>query len=71
MTIDWHGFISVDPEVHHGEPCINGTRIAVSTIMGSIADGMSVDEILEAYPQLKKESVQAVLKMSQEKGRSK
>ena len=31
MRIDWHKFISVDPEVHHGEPCIKGTRVPVSS----------------------------------------
>ncbi|HEX9838912.1 MAG TPA: DUF433 domain-containing protein [Anaerolineales bacterium] len=61
MRIDWHQFISFDPEIHHGEPCIKGTRIPVSTIVGSVADGMSFDEIIDAYPQLKKESVQAAL----------
>ncbi len=61
MRIDWHKFISVDPEIHHGEPCIKGTRIPVSMIVGSIADGMSSDEIVDSYPQLKKESVQAAL----------
>ena len=61
MRIDWHKHISVDPEIHHGEPCIKGTRIPVSIIVGSVADGMSFDEIIDAYPQLKKESVQAAL----------
>jgi len=61
MRIDWHKFISVDPEVHHGEPCIKGTRVSVSMIVGSVADGMSVDEIVDAYPQLKEESVRAAL----------
>ncbi len=61
MRIDWHKHISVDPEIHHGEPCINGTRIPVSMIVGSFADGMSFDEIIDAYPQLKRESVQAAL----------
>ena len=61
MRIDWHKFISVDPEVHHGEPCIKGTRVPVSMIVGSIADGMSFDEFIGEYPQLKKESVQAAL----------
>jgi len=61
MRIDWRTFISVDPEIHHGEPCIKGTRIPVSMIVGSAADGMSFDEIIDAYPQLKKESVQAAL----------
>ena len=61
MRIDWHRYISVDPEVHHGEPCITGTRVPVSMIVGSIADGMSFDEIIDEYPQLKKESIQAAL----------
>jgi uncharacterized protein (DUF433 family) len=61
MRIDWQKHITVDPEVHHGEPFIIGTRLPVSMIVGSIADGMSFDEILDAYPQLKKESVQAAL----------
>ncbi len=70
MRIDWHKFISVDPEVHHGEPCIKGTRIPVSMIVGSIADGMSFDEIVDAYPQLTNDLVRAALAMVQQKGRS-
>lgn len=61
MRIDWHEFISVDPDIHHGEPCIKGTRIPVSMIVGSVADGMSFDEIIDSYPQLKKDSVKAAL----------
>jgi len=61
MRIDWHKHIEVDLEVHHGEPCIKGTRVPVSMIVGSVADGMAFDEILNAYPQLKKESIQAAL----------
>lgn len=61
MRIDWHKFIMVDPEIHHGEPCITGTRIPVSIIVGSVADGMTVDEILAEYPQLKEESINAAL----------
>lgn len=71
MRIDWHNFISVDPEIHHGEPYIQGTRIPVSMIVGSVADGMSFDKIIDAYPQLKKESVQAALALQQENGRMK
>lgn len=61
MRINWQNYISVDPEIHHGEPCMTGTRIPVAMIVGSIADGMSFDEIIDAYPQLKKESIQAAL----------
>lgn len=61
MRINWREHISVDPEIHHGEPCIKGTRIPVSMIVGSVADGMSFNAILDAYPQLKQESIQAAL----------
>ena len=61
MRIDWHKHIAVDSDIHHGEPCISGTRIPVSMIVGSVADGMTFDEILDAYPQLKRESIQAAL----------
>ncbi len=59
--INWQSFISINPEIHHGEPCIKGTRISVAIIIGSIADGMSMDDIIKEYPQIKRESIQAAL----------
>lgn len=59
--INWQNYISIDPEIHHGEPCIKGTRIPVSIIIGSIADGMTIDEVLKEYPQISREEIQAVL----------
>jgi uncharacterized protein (DUF433 family) len=61
MRIDWHKHIAVDSDIHHGESCIKGTRVPISMIVGSVADGMTFDEILDAHPQLKKESIQAAL----------
>lgn len=61
MHIDWHNHISVDPEIHHDAPCIKGTRIPVSVIVRSVADGMTHDEIIDAYPQLTQESIKAAL----------
>jgi uncharacterized protein (DUF433 family) len=58
---NWRSRISVDPAVHHGEPCIAGTRVSVSVIVGSIADGDSVSTILKSYPQLSAEDVAAAL----------
>ncbi|MBI3610582.1 MAG: DUF433 domain-containing protein [Nitrospirae bacterium] len=59
--IDWKDRVVIDTEIHHGDPCIKGTRIPVSVIVGSIADGMSVSEVLEAYPQLTPEDIRAAL----------
>ncbi len=58
---DWKDRVVVDPEVHHGDPCIKGTRIPVTTIVGSIADGLSLEEVRAAYPQLSVEDVRAAL----------
>ncbi len=59
--INWKEYIVIDPDLHHGDPCIKGTRIPVTTIVGSLADGMTPDEIIDAYPQLTVVEVQAAL----------
>ena len=58
---DWRRRIKVDPAIHHGDPCITGTRIPVSVIVGSVAEGDTCEEILSSYPQLRREDVQAAL----------
>jgi uncharacterized protein (DUF433 family) len=59
--IQWQEHITVDPDIHHGDPCIKGTRIPVATIIGSLADGMTPEEIKETYPQLTLLNIQAAL----------
>jgi len=61
QRVHWQAHIMIAPDLHHGEACIRGTRIPVSTILGSLADGSSFDEIKQAYPQLKTEDIQATL----------
>jgi uncharacterized protein (DUF433 family) len=58
---DWRGRITVDADIHHGDPCIAGTRIPVSMIVGSLADGMAEEDILRSYPQLDARDVRAAL----------
>jgi uncharacterized protein (DUF433 family) len=59
--ISWRDRIVIDPEIHHGEPCIRGTRVPVAIVIGSFADGMTVDEIINQYPQLSPEDIRAAL----------
>jgi uncharacterized protein (DUF433 family) len=59
--VQWQERIVIAPDLHHGDPCIKGTRIPVATILGSLADGMTQEEIQEAYPQLTGEDVRAAL----------
>jgi uncharacterized protein (DUF433 family) len=53
--------ITFDREVMGGRACIRGMRITVSLILNLIANGMTQEEILEAYPYLEPEDIQAAL----------
>jgi len=58
---EWRKRISIDPKVHHGDPCISGTRVSISVIVGSVAEGDTFEQILGSYPQLTREDIQAAL----------
>ena len=53
--------IELDPKVCNGRPVIKGTRIPVSVILEQIAEGESLDSILEGYPELTKEDLREAL----------
>lgn len=53
--------ITHDPNVMGGKPCLRGMRVTVGTVLGLLAQGSSVDEILAAYPYLEREDVSAAL----------
>ena len=53
--------IEINPEIRFGKPVIKGTRISVGDVLGWLSVGMSVEEILLDFPQLKKEQVLACL----------
>ena len=67
-TRDWREriVIVIDPKIHHGVPCIKGTRVPVSVLVGSIADGDSVSDLLAAYPHLTEADVHAALRFAAE-----
>jgi uncharacterized protein (DUF433 family) len=53
--------ISIDPNICFGKPCIRGTRIWVSLILDFLASGETVEQILQAYPQLTAEDIRAAV----------
>ena len=55
------GRITVDPAVCGGKPCIRGTRIMVKNVLGMLAGGETVSDILKAYPDLTQEDISAAL----------
>lgn len=59
--VRWQERIVISPDIHHGDPCIKGTRVPVGVIVGSLADGMLPEEILAEYPQLTRDDIQASL----------
>jgi uncharacterized protein (DUF433 family) len=54
-------YISIDPTIRFGKPCIKGTRITVGDILGWLSSGMNHQQILEDYPLLKEEHIIAAL----------
>ena len=53
--------VTFDPKIMGGRACIRGMRIPVSVLVGQIAHGATVDEILADYPDLEREDVQEAL----------
>jgi len=58
--------ISSHPDLRGGEPCIKGTRIPVSVIVASVAQGLTRQDIIREYPQLMDEDITAALMYASE-----
>ena len=58
--------ITVNPNQMGGVPCIRGLRIPVATVVGMIADAMTEEEILKAYPDLEPEDIHDALRYAAE-----
>lgn len=54
--------ITIDPDICNGKPTIRGKRITVQTILGFLSAGDSKEEILEEYPSLEAEDIDACLR---------
>jgi uncharacterized protein (DUF433 family) len=54
--------ISTDPDVLGGTPVFKGTRVPVAVLFENLADGLSLDEILDSYPTLSRDAALLVLK---------
>ena len=53
--------ITFDPDVMGGKPCIRGMRVTVGTLVGLVATGYSIPDILQAYPYLEAEDIREAL----------
>lgn len=59
--MDYHQYIVRDPRICGGEPIIKGTRVTVRTILASLAEGDTIQELLNDFPTLKEEDLRAVV----------
>jgi uncharacterized protein (DUF433 family) len=62
----WRSRISIDRRIHHGDPCIKGTRVPVSVVVGSLAEGSTISEVLREYPSLDRADIRAALQFAAE-----
>jgi len=56
-----HERIYIDSNICHGQACVKGTRIPVHQILGMLANGDTVEALLEAYPSLQRDDIAACL----------
>jgi uncharacterized protein (DUF433 family) len=59
MTEEQRTLVVRDPQVCHGQATVRGTRVLVSIVLDSLADGMTEAEILAEYPTLTAEGIRA------------
>lgn len=67
--IDWRQHLSHNPQVCHGQLCATGTRVLVTLILDSLAEGSTREEILRSYPSLKADHIDAALAYAAELAR--
>ena len=60
MSPDYTKIVTIEPGKRGGKPCIRGLRITVYDVLEYLASGMSEDEILADFPDLKREDIRAV-----------
>ena len=66
---DWRHYLGIDPNVCAGELCAKGTRVLVTNILDSLAEGATQAEILRSYPTLEPEHIQSALAYAAELAR--
>lgn len=59
--LNFHSIITLEPGKRGGRPCVRGLRITVADVLGWLAIGMTIDEIISDYPELTTQDVHACL----------
>jgi uncharacterized protein (DUF433 family) len=67
--VDWRQYFTSDPRVCHGQLCAKGTRVLITNILDSLAEGASQEGLLRSYPSLKPEHIDAAMAYAAELAR--
>ena len=63
--MNWKEHIIVNPDVLAGKPIVKGTRLSIEFLLGLLANGWTMDKIIQNYPQLSPTDLQAVFSFAQ------
>ncbi len=67
--MNYQEYITIDPRIRSGKPCIKGTRITVADIFDYLGGGMTVAEVLDDFPDLTAENIQACFAFAADRDR--
>jgi uncharacterized protein (DUF433 family) len=67
--VNWRDYLTSDPQVCHGQLCARGTRVLVTNILDSLAEGLSHEEVVRGYPTLRAEHLHAAIAYAAELAR--
>jgi uncharacterized protein (DUF433 family) len=67
--MNYQDYITIEPGKRSGKPCIRGMRITVYDVLDYLASGMTVEEVLDDFPELTREDIQACLAFAADEGR--
>ena len=62
----WQDRVTIDSKVCHGKACVSGMRVMVSVVLDNLAAGLTRQEILDSYPALKNEDIDASISYAAE-----
>ena len=65
--MNWRDHIISNPQILAGRPVIKGTRISVELILGWLANGWTYEQVLESYPHITRDDIQAALAFAAER----
>ena len=60
-AMNYHDYITIDPDKRGGKPCVRGLRITVDEVLEYLASGMTEEEMLEDFPDLTQEDLKACI----------